>query len=282
MNETHIRACLAGDMLYGDDFGPEDVYRWFADEREAYANLGAKDRDKYRYGYHALNTTHCYRHLARRTFDHALGFGSAYGAEFLPVIDRIARITILEPSDSFSGDELCGVPLAYRKPRIDGALDFPDESFDLITCFGVLHHVPNVTRVAGELSRCLRADGYLLIREPTVSMGDWRKPRAGLTKHERGIPLAVLPRILADTGLEMIRHTRCMFALTSRLAPLARQGVYNTTWTMWVDRVCCALFAFNRCYHATTPAAKLRPSAVALVLRKPASGQPGRRRAKAA
>jgi hypothetical protein len=32
---------LSGRELWGDDFGAEKIEQWFADEREAYADLGA-------------------------------------------------------------------------------------------------------------------------------------------------------------------------------------------------------------------------------------------------
>lgn len=63
-------------------------------------------------------------------------------------------------------------------------LDFESEQFDLITCLGALHRIPNVSMVVNELYRCLGKGGYLLLREPVVSMGDWSVPREGLTKRE--------------------------------------------------------------------------------------------------
>jgi len=274
MNEHDMEACLAGEALYGDSFGLREMEQWYADEREAYANLGALDRDRYRYGYHQLNVTHCYRYLPDRTFDHVLGFGAAYGEELLPIIDRIKAITILDPSDAFEREELHGVPVSYERPRMDGSIAHPDACFDLVTCFGVLHHVPSVTRVLREFARCLEPGGFVLLREPTVSMGDWRKPRPGLTKHERGIPLPMFRKIVASTGLEVVREARCMFSLTGKLAAFGVASPYNSRLLVLFDRICCRLFAANQTYHATGVLAKLRPVALALVLRKPHGAQP--------
>jgi ubiquinone/menaquinone biosynthesis C-methylase UbiE len=108
---------------------------------------------------------------------HVLGFGSAYGDELIPNIQRAQAVTIVDPSGAFSSDTIHGVRASYVKPTPTGALPFSEEEFDLITCFGVLHHIPNVTTVVTELVRTLQPGGHILIREPIVSMGDWRKPR---------------------------------------------------------------------------------------------------------
>ncbi len=35
---------LSGERLYGDDFTIEEIQKWFADEAEGYADLGAKEK----------------------------------------------------------------------------------------------------------------------------------------------------------------------------------------------------------------------------------------------
>ena len=81
------------------------------------------------------------------------------------------NITIIDPSDSFNTNNINGIPCTYIKPTIDGSLSFKENSFDLVASFGVLHHVPNVSFVLNEFSRCLRLGAIALIREPIVSMG---------------------------------------------------------------------------------------------------------------
>jgi ubiquinone/menaquinone biosynthesis C-methylase UbiE len=48
-----------------------------------------------------------------------------------------------------------------------GKLPFEDASFDLVTCFGVLHHVPTeqLPEVAAELTRVVAPGGHLLLAE---------------------------------------------------------------------------------------------------------------------
>ena len=83
---------FAGEKLYGDDFSIEKIEKWFLDEKEAYAHLGAKEREYYNYVYHQLNIRCMFRYIPNRKFMYALGFGSAYGEEFGPIIQQIDQI----------------------------------------------------------------------------------------------------------------------------------------------------------------------------------------------
>lgn len=269
MMSDDLLLSFRGEKLYGDDFSPEEIREWFNDEREAYANLGAKELTSYRYAYHALNTEHGFRHLPDRRFERVLSFGGAYGHELLPLIHRVQDVVISDPSEAFGVSEIRGVPVRYTKPQMDGSIPFPDGEFDLLTCFGVLHHIPNVSAVVAELYRCLAPGGYALVREPIISMGDWRKPRRGLTMRERGIPIAIMRRLLLAVGFRVVRETLCVFPLTYRLRFLLKEPVFNYRWVVWWDRVVSALFAWNLRYHATNLAQKLRPAAAFYVLTKP-------------
>lgn len=197
-----------------------------------------------------------------------MGFGAAYGEELKPLLPRIDRITIMDPSDAFVKESVGGVPAQWVKPDPSGRMPFPDQTFDLITCFGVLHHVPNVSFVLREMVRVLKPGGYALIREPVVSMGDWRKPRQGLTKRERGIPLPIFRRMVADAGFAIIRERRIVFRPWILVS--AKLGVwpYNSAWSTAMDSVLARFFLWNNRYHAQGMLDKFRPSAVYAVLRK--------------
>ena len=261
-------AALAGRVLYGDDFDAARIEEWFRDEELAYFELGPSEPNQHRYGYHEINRRHGYSAVEGLRFRHVLGIGAAYGEELLPVIDRCDALTILEPAPGFVSTAIRGVPVTYVKPQPSGNLPFPDRSFDLVTCFGVLHHIPNVSHVVGEVGRCLSPGGYALIREPITSMGDWRNPRRGLTRHERGIPLALFRQIIRDNGFEVVRETLCMFSLTSRLRYLVREPVYNVRWIVELDAFLAKLPVWSKCYHATSFFRKLRATSVFVVLRK--------------
>ena len=156
MNED-MSVYFSGQKLYGDDFSEEQIEEWFRDEEEGYANLGAKNKKTYKYVYHKLNNHHGYKYLRKKRIKNALGIGSAYGEELKPIATMIDYITILEPSDAFSGaHEIAGTPCRYVKPDSNGYMSFDRNSFDLITSFGVMHHVPNVTHVMKECYRCLK------------------------------------------------------------------------------------------------------------------------------
>ncbi|MBE7554810.1 MAG: methyltransferase domain-containing protein [Anaerolineales bacterium] len=267
----NIQEYLNGKKLYGDDFTPAELKEWFEDELEAYANMGAKDRANYQYPYHVLNYQYGYRFLPDQKFPNILGFGSAYGDELKPILEKIDRITITEPSDVLRNQEINGHPITYVKPNFDGSLPFTDNYFDLITCFGVLHHIANINTVLGEFYRCLKPSGFILIREPIVSMGDWRKTRPGLTRRERGIPLPIFRQMIATIGFRVINEKKCMFSLTSRLRYFTNSEVYNSKGCLAIDQVLCQLFAWNNQYHASNVLAKLRPTSVFYILTKPAN-----------
>lgn len=253
-----------GKTLYGDDFSSDQIETWFRDEAEAYYRL-PEDKEPGLYAYHARNWRHGFRHLPSLAFEHVLCLGGAFGDELKPVLGRSKKVTILEPAGEFQNPEF-----EYVKPTASGRMHFADDTFDLVTCFGVLHHIPNVSAVMREMSRCTKPGGWQLICEPTHSMGNWDEPRRMLTPHERGIPPSIIRRIVADAGLQIVRERRCMFSLTSRLELLLpkRQFAFNTKWITTLDDYLCSLPIWSKRYHATNPVHKLRPSALFLVLRK--------------
>ena len=259
---------FSGQQLYGDDFDATGIEAWFRDEEEGYADLGARDADAYSYGYHALNDRHAFRFIRDQRFNALLGFGSAYGDELRPLVGKVDAVTIVDPSAAFVRSDVFGTPATYVKPAADGRLPLADAAFDLATCFGVLHHIPNVSAVMLELARVTEPGGHLLLREPIVSMGDWRQPRRGLTKRERGIPLCLLRSRANASGFEIVHEAVCMFPLTTRLFRWRKAPVYNSALATLVDHALSSAFAWNVNYHPTTVLQRLRPTSVFLVLRK--------------
>lgn len=269
MTTEDLGAFFRGELLYGDDFSPEEIAEWFDDEREGYANLGARDRTSYRYAYHALNQRHGFRHLPAGLSGSVLSFGGAYGDELVPIARRFEEVVIADVSQAFRVFEVEGVPVRYVEPRPDGTIPVPDEAFGLVTCLGVLHHIPNVTAVVRELGRCLRQGGYALVREPVFSMGDWRRPRPDLTKRERGIPAHILRSAFGRAGLTIVRETPCGFRPLARLTGPTRGALYNSAFLTLVDSVLSRAFAWNQRYHAVNALQKIQPASVFFVLQKP-------------
>ena len=263
-----IERCLRGEKLYGDDFCAAEIEQWYADEAEAYANLGAKDRENYQYKYEQMNRVFGYHYLDNRQFAHVLGFGSAYGDELEPIARRIKRLTIVDPSEAFVSTEVHGIPCEYVKPAVDGSLPFDDGAFDLITCFGVLHHIPNVSYVMRELNRCLAPGGFALVREPIVSMGDWRKPRAGLTPHERGIPLRLFREMIGNSGFVVIHEQLCGFRLLARLFDLFGGDLYRSRLGTRLDGILASSMSWKQSYHPSGRLSKVQATAAYYVLQR--------------
>lgn len=279
MDNSQIITYLSGEKLYGDDFTAEEILEWFEDEKEGYAELLASlkkegaDKDPLlnlqgNYGYHALNRRNGYRYLPKGRLREVLSIGGSYGDELLPIISRIKRVTILEPSEHTQTGELRGVPIKYVTPDPLGDMPFDSDRFDLITCFGVLHHIPNVAKVMSEIYRCLKPGGHALIVEPTYSLGDWRYPRPGTTKRERGIPIRIFRDIISTARLKFVKETPCIFSLVGRAASLTGWALFNSRLVVELDRLISHLLAWNMVYHPTTFWQKIRPRAVFFVLAK--------------
>jgi SAM-dependent methyltransferase len=272
---SDMKVYLSGERLYGDDLGPAAIAAWYEDEREAYAHLVEQygwAETEGRYDYHPVNILYGYRHLPKdAVFERALGLGSATGDEFLPILSRIGAIDIVEPSERLKRRELRGVPLRYHTPSPTGTLPFADDSFRLQTCFSTLHHIPNVSYVLRELHRCLAPGGFLLIREPIHSMGDWRYPRPMLTKHERGIPLPFFRRRIAELGFKVVRESLCL-AMNSFLQRFLGRWLPHslTAYSAYVyaDMALSRLTAFNWHYHPKNWWQRIAPQAVFYVLQK--------------
>ncbi|HPL67772.1 MAG TPA: class I SAM-dependent methyltransferase [Smithellaceae bacterium] len=268
MKNEDIEDYVLGLKLYGDDFALNEIEKWYLEEKEAYANLGAKNKSKYQYVYHQINKVLGYKFLGKEIRT-CLGLGSAYGDELAPIIDKIGKIKIIEPSSQFNKTkEIKGIPCEYFEPRVDGSMPFENNYFDLITCFSALHHIPNVSHVIKECYRVLSNNGVMLIREPIVSMGDWREKRMGLTKNERGIPLNIFHQIISESGFRISHQTLWNFTLLPNL--LNKLGIipYNNYVICKLDIFLCALFRWNYRYHARKTFHKLRPTSIFYFLEK--------------
>jgi len=258
----------SGEYLYGDDFDLKQIESWFEDEKEGYAELGAKEKESYKYDYHSLNKICAYNSLKMKEVKRVLGVGSAYGDELKPILKVAKKITILEPSGAFTNTDIEGVSCEYVMPEISGEMKFNNDEFDLITCFGVLHHIPNVSFVISEITRCLSSNGTALIREPITSMGGWGGKRPGLTKRERGIPLDVFNDILEKSGLEVVKKTYCVFPPLAVICGRFNIPLFNSSVLVYLDIILSRLFLFNYKYHAEGTWDKFRPGSVFYVLKK--------------
>ncbi len=263
---------FSGQKLYGDNFTPEQIKSWYDEEAEGYANLGKKVLSDYNYDYHSLNRFHGFRHLKQiKKFEHVLGFGAAWGHEFEPILDRIGKLTITDPSESLKSSKIGDITPTYVKPRVDGKLEFSDNSFDLVTCFGTLHHIPNVSYVLSELIRVLKPGGLFILREPIISMGDWTHPRPGLTRNERGIPLPIFQDFFKNQDVKIIARGH-LFTMTFQLQKLSRKfmkkPLHSSGLYIRMDSIISSMLKGNVRYHATKKVHRIAPTNISYVVKK--------------
>ena len=74
---AYVDRCLEGAELYGDTFTPEQIQSWYADEKEAYANLYGGTRESCDDEYHAFNRIHGFSGLPAGRLGRVLGMGAA-------------------------------------------------------------------------------------------------------------------------------------------------------------------------------------------------------------
>lgn len=258
------------DAIYGDDLSPQQIEAWFREEENGYASLGYVDSETDTYPYHGMNRRYGWRYLPERGRNlQVLGLGSSFASEFEPLVDQIGSITVIEPGRKFWRSEKFGRPISYLMPEVSGNISFSKDSFDLVTAFGVLHHIPNVSHVLRELIRVTKPGGYLLIREPIISMGDWSRPRPGLTKNERGIPLAAMRRILSDSGCEIVSEQLIGFSpLLKFVEKVIPTGYWNNEFLLTLDFLLCRVFRGRYTYHRASLVDKFSPSTGYWVIRK--------------
>ncbi len=261
---------FSGSELYGNNFSLEEIEAWYKDEEEAYANLGSGDKENYSYSYENYNLINGFNSVKHKVGSDisVLGLGSAYGDEFRPIIDSIKQITILDPSEQFVVDHFMGKPINFIKPSVQGDMPFENDSFDVITSFGTLHHIPNVEHVISEMARVLKPDGYLLLREPIISMGDWRNPRAGLTTRERGIPFDLMKGFIAKNSLKIASKSFCFSPFSSRILKIVGVKQFDKAWFARLDKFLSAIFSFRLVYHRKHMIDNLAPTNVFWVLKK--------------
>lgn len=274
---SSLSAYLDGSRLYGDSFNSAQIETWYKDEEEGYSNLIRNKEQTYNYSYRELDKMYFFDFIKQRTDKVDIcGLGSAFAHEFIPVLDNAKSITVIEPSNFFHQDSLNGFPITYKKPTLTGKLDFENEVFDVITCFSVLHHIPNVTYILKELLRCLKQGGILFIREPVVSMrepifsiADFSSPKAGLSRRERGIPIQFFERFIQNSNLELKRKITMGIPINKIFwFAFKNKSVYNSKTGVMIDRILSSLLFWNVKYHSYNKYNRIRPSMVLLVLEK--------------
>ena len=144
---------LNGESVWGDDLSEEEIALWYKDEEKGYYNLFVNYKKEVTGS--DINEVHShygFSKIANQSIDVVLGLGSADGKEFLPIIDKVRELNIVEISEDFYKTSIGETRVKYIKPNIMGTLPFDDMKFDLIMASNVLHHIPNITYVCQEPS----------------------------------------------------------------------------------------------------------------------------------
>lgn len=259
-----------GDALYGDRFSPDEIATWFKNEEKGFFKLYNdiyKPDEEVPFEYLEADTFHFYDKLGDRHFDTCLALGCADGQDVSALAQRVNRYVAIEPAKDWWKDSIGGKPAEYRMPKPDGGIDLPDESVDLATSYGVLHHIPNVSLLIAEMARVLKPGGTMLLREPIVSMGDFTQPRVGLTAHERGIPWRLFEKMFAANGLK-VRH-RAFSRTNIYYTILSKLGVnVNARAVIRLDALISRVLSFNSRYWRRNALDKIGPSGIAYILEK--------------
>ena len=102
-------------------------------------------------------------------------------------------------------------------------------------------------------------------------MGDWRRPRGGLTARERGLPLGPFREAISSSGLR--ERTFHLIGFGPMLWFLGKFGYnpYNNTPLTWIDRVLAECSKANYRYHSYRGGfvERIRPTSAFAVLVRP-------------
>jgi SAM-dependent methyltransferase len=270
MNGTFEERYFSGKELYGDDFDEAGIRRWYTEEENAYYEL-VESYESYVYGHHALNEFYAYRFLPG-PYGCCVAIGCASGDDVAPLGNRVDHFVAIEPAEKWWKPEIGGRPARYLKPSLYGDIPMADASADLVVCLAVLHHIPNVSHVFSEMVRVLRPGGKMVVREPISTMGDWRKPRRGVTRNERGFPPGWLERKAQSFGLRIERAKYCSFPLTWHLAKMfGLLPAFNNPTMVRLDAVLSQLMRWNLHYYRDSFFKKIAPGVMSFVFEKTAT-----------
>lgn len=253
-----------GVELYGNDMGLDEIESWYRDEENGYFELN--ESQDLEYGYHALNDFHAFSLLNKRRFKTCVALGCANGKDILPLASQVDRFVCIEPAEKWWCDDISGTPATFLKPKVSGDIPLPDASVDLVISLGVLHHIPNVAHVIAEVSRILEPGGVFVVREPIHSMGDWRKPRRGLTARERGIPFDWLSNQLRFSHFSVIRSRHVVFPLMYRIPFVSTP--FNSKALVFLDWIASELMSWNTHYWRDSFIKKIAPASSYFVAAK--------------
>jgi 2-polyprenyl-3-methyl-5-hydroxy-6-metoxy-1,4-benzoquinol methylase len=178
---------------------PRDLGRYYPATYDAHRDLGdGKKRRK---------KSHRFDRILDLTPGDLLDVGCGSGFDLLTMRDRGWRVAGVEMN-----------PQAVERARAQG-LDirqgtladarFPDGSFDVVTLFHVLEHVPDVLSLVQEIRRILRPGGLMLAQVPNFDGANARLFKAhwyelDVPRHVNFFSSTTLKDLAAKAGLDVV------------------------------------------------------------------------------
>jgi ubiquinone/menaquinone biosynthesis C-methylase UbiE len=266
----------AGQVLAGDDYTPQQISRWYAEEKEAFYfyDNGNSKIDAHDAYLRTLTLRLAEKALRNRRGQHrtmlVLGPGTGLEIDSILNYDSAIKVIFVEASENLREGLLTRFPRSIvLPPKESGELSIESNSIDIVLALSVLHHIPNVSYLLKEFARVLRNEGYAILREPCSSMGDWRTAR-GLTPNERGIPRSWMLKNARRFQLEAVtRPVPILFNPLSRLIKKIKCDDFMLTSAyFWLDYSLSNLLSINDWYWRDTWLKKIGPSGYFYVLTK--------------
>ena len=268
-----------GTKLAGDDYSDEMLKRWYQEEEEAYyleeVSNQSSDKDPWYVYMRYVNDKIGFKNInqinPKPSNLLSIGPGAGNELERWSKENNSCEITFLESSSNFRKIlsrkfEEC----KFIETNFKGNIDAPDNSFDSILCFSVLHHIPNITHVFSEIERVTKPGGVILIREPASSMGDWRYERSA-TPNERGISKKFLLNLAKSHDLSVFENPRPILfePINKILLKKLRLGFLPMPLIYFLDTLISNLLSFNDFYWRDSFLKKFGPGSYFITFVKP-------------
>jgi SAM-dependent methyltransferase len=265
-----------GRVLVGDDFTDEQLSIWYEQEKEAfYEKYAANSEVDPWYAYMKyVNEILGFSKINKSEDEHKsilfLGPGSGIEVERFASNNPDWSLNFIESSDNFKLQLRRKFPLSRIKDAtISGDIALRKNCQDVVCAFSVLHHIPNISKVVGEIFRVTKPGGLFMVREPCSSMSDWRYNRSA-TPNERGISCYLLTSIAQSTGFELVsKPIPVLFAPINKILKKTIGFSFIPFNLLYrIDRLISQIVSFNDYYWRDTWYKKIGPSSYFYVFRK--------------